>query len=420
MASVALFLGACQIAPERAPAIGEAYVGPATLKIRSDIPLESPVVATVKHGARLELLQRRRRFFRVRTPSGAEGWTHERELLSSADMQKLTDLTKSAARMPVQGQASTFGDLNVHTQPSRQSPSFIQVRENEKVDVLIHVVAPRTEIERAPLVPPAPKKSKTKEKAKEPRYPPLTTFRPPGAPADWLELSKTELPVEDPEGEDGSDEAKQQAAPAKPVPVDDWSLVRTKSGEAGWVLTRRLVMAIPDEVAQYAEGRRIVSYFSLGAVQDGDQTKHNWLWTTVGEGVHPYDFDSFRVFIWSLHRHRFETAYIERNIRGYAPVLLKDVELTSSQGRGNPTSAKYPGFLICEEKSDGQRYQRAYAFITNIVRFAGEQPCEPPAVAHPLSPSAPLVTAPEPQARPTLVTRVKNRLRLAAKRWFNR
>ncbi|HJT89409.1 MAG TPA: hypothetical protein VJ732_16185, partial [Bryobacteraceae bacterium] len=196
VAGVALFLGACQIAPEQAAAIGEAYVGPATLKIRSDIPLESPVVATVKHGDRLELLQRRRRFFRVRTPSGAEGWTHERQLLSSADMQKLTDLTKSAARMPVQGQASTFGDLNVHTQPSRQSPSFIQVRENEKVDVLIHVVAPRTEMQRAPLVPPASKKSKAKEKPKESRYPPLTIFRPPGPPADWLELSKTELRVE--------------------------------------------------------------------------------------------------------------------------------------------------------------------------------------------------------------------------------
>ena len=40
-------------------------------------------------------------------------------------------------------------------------------------------------------------------------------------------------------------------------------------------------MGIPDEVAQYAEGHRIVSYFALGETQDGDQKKTTWLWTTV-------------------------------------------------------------------------------------------------------------------------------------------
>ena len=135
-------------------------------------------------------------------------------------------------------------------------------------------------------------------------------------------------------------------------------------------------MAIPDDVAQYAEGKRIVSYFSLGEVQDEDQKKHNWLWTTIGEGVYPYDFDSFRVFIWSLRRHRYETAYIDRNLHGYAPVLLKDVELSATKGSSGAAAAKYPGFSICVEKKDGQRYRREYAFVTNVVRFAGEQPCD--------------------------------------------
>ena len=39
--------------------------------------------------------------------------------------------------------------------------------------------------------------------------------------------------------------------------MDDWNLVRTLDGKVGWVLTRPLSMAIPDEVAQYAEGHRI-------------------------------------------------------------------------------------------------------------------------------------------------------------------
>ena len=81
-------------------------------------------------------------------------------------------------------------------------------------------------------------------------------------PADWQGLSKTE--AAEPADEPGT----------PPTPTDDWSLVRTADGQTGWTLTRRLNMAIPDEVAQYAEGRRIVSYFSLGTVRDGDQKKH--------------------------------------------------------------------------------------------------------------------------------------------------
>ena len=36
-----------------------------------------------------------------------------------------------------------------------------------------------------------------------------------------------------------------------------------------------------DEVAQYSEGHRITSYFSLGKIKDGDQQKDIWLWTTA-------------------------------------------------------------------------------------------------------------------------------------------
>ena len=53
--------------PQHVPSIGQAFVGPAALKIRADIPLESATVATVKHGDRLDILQHRRKFLRVRT-----------------------------------------------------------------------------------------------------------------------------------------------------------------------------------------------------------------------------------------------------------------------------------------------------------------------------------------------------------------
>lgn len=401
--ALAVLTAGCSSEPPRAPSIGQAYVGPATLKIRSDIPLQSATVTTVKHGDRLELLQRRRRFFRVRTPSGAEGWTDERQLLAADDMDYLRDLAKLASKMPVQGQGTTYGDLNVHTQPARESPSFIQIKHKEKVDVLVQISTPRSNaVARKPLLPPKPKKKAEPKKssAKPSKYPPPPMPAPPPLPKDWLELSKTDLP-DDPPPEDEVDD--------KPTPMDDWSLVRTSTGQSGWVLTRRLQMAIPDEVAQYAEGRRIVSYFSLGKLQDGDQRKDVWLWTTVTGGQHPWDFESFRVFIWNLRRHRYETAHIERNLKGYAPVLVKDVDY---QG------AKYPGFSVCTEKKDGQRSRREFALLSNVVRFAGEYPCEvvPPLIESLKAPAPATIATTDAPPAESFMDRIKKRLHIGSRK----
>jgi hypothetical protein len=167
-----------------------------------------------------------------------------------------------------------------------------------------------------------------------------------------------------------------------------------KSGDVGWVLTSRLYMAIPDEVAQYAEGRRITSYFSLGEVQDGDQKKHHWLWTTIGERNQPHDFEIFRVFIWNTRRHRYETAYSERNRIGYLPVIVKGQT-----------------FSLCMEK-DGQRVRRAYELQVNVVRLLGEEPCGSIASER-LVAKVEADAAPSPAREPEQVTWMDR-----VKRWF--
>ena len=355
-------------------------MGPALLKVRSDFPLQSSTVATVHHGDRLEILQVRRKFLRVRAPNGAEGWTDERQLLAATDMQALRDLAVRAAKMPSQGAAVTYAALNIHSQPALSAPSFLQLKPNDKVDVLRSVLFPRNEAPaRTPLIPRVPKKKKElakKDKKKEPKYPRPPMPRPPAPPSDWLDLSRTDSPEDDAE-------TPVEQPPDKPAPkIDLWSLVRAPQGQAGWVLTRMLTMAIPDEVAQYAEGHRIVSYFPLGEIHDGDQTKHIWLWTTTTDSRATWDFDSFRVFTWSLRRHRYETAHIEREIQGYSPVLL-----TGS------------GFSICMDRKDGRRMRREFTLQGNSVRFAAEQPCEAP--PEPLEvKSAPLPVAAAPAAPP--------------------
>ena len=349
------FLVSCSPQPSRPPSIGEAYVGPITLNLRKDLAPKSPVSATPKHGDKLDILEYRRRFVRVRTGQGEEGWTDMRQLLTPEQMAGLQRMADSVARYPSQGAASVYEPLNMHFEPNRASPSFWQIPENARVDVIGHELKPR--VQPAPATPvlapkPVPQKRKTKERQSSARVPPPPP--PPKPPDNWVALS---VPKEGEEPEAPKPEPK----PAGPVASDDWSLVRTKEGKVGWVLTRMLNMAIPDEVAQYAEGHRITSYFPLGQVQDGANVKNNWLWTTIVKGLQPYEFDSFRVFVWNRNHHRYETAYIERNVVGHFPVEVSTANST-------------PSFSVVLEGDDGVQYRKTYAFDSYRIHMVKREP----------------------------------------------
>jgi hypothetical protein len=101
-------------------------------------------------------------------------------------------------------------------------------------------------------------------------------------------------------------------------------------------------------------------------------------------------------------------------------VLLQEVEF-STRGKANGQAVKYPGFSICIEKMDGQRYRQEYALPTAAtVRFAGEHPCEAPVApvaTVQASASTPSAAAPAPPSE-TFTQRVKKRLRAITRRWF--
>jgi hypothetical protein len=95
-------------------------------------------------------------------------------------------------------------------------------------------------------------------------------------------------------------------------------------------------------------------------VRDRDVVKNNWLWTTINKGGQPYEFDSFRVFVWSLKHHRYETAYIERNIVGYYPVQVSSTESS-------------PSFSVVLEGVDGMRYRKTYSFDSFRIRMVAKE-----------------------------------------------
>ena len=386
-ATVLLFslLLSCSTQPSRPPALGEAYVGPTTLNIRQDIETKSAVSATVKHGEKLEVLEYKRRFVRVRTPQGAEGWTDTRQLITPEQMTQLRHMAENAAKFPTQGAATVYEPLNMHTEPNRTSPSFWQVAENVKFDVIGHKLTPRnpTAAVSAPTPPPQPRTRRRKGKDKQAQSKIAPPPMPPGPklPDNWVALSVPTHQTLDPAPPPA---AQPEQKPAGPGPMDDWSLIRTKDGHVGWVLTRMLTMAIPDEVAQYAEGHRITSYFPLGDERDGDTVKPNWLWTTIVKGLEPYEFDSFRVFVFSRKHHRYETAYIERKVVGHFPILVN-------------TSGSVPSFSLILEDDSGKLFRKTYSFEGYRVRMVNKEPYEAPAeVSQPRQvASAPVQPAPK-------------------------
>jgi hypothetical protein len=392
---LAALLVSCSGKPRPVASLGEAYVAPSTLNLRQELALKSAISATVKHGDKLAIVEYRHRLVKVRTEQGAEGWTDIRQLLTPEQMTGLRDMARNASRSQSQGLATVFESLNLHTEPSRTSPSFAQIPENGKVDVIAHKLTPRVQHDESIQVPvkPAPIRKKPKAKSTQTRIAPPPRPSAPKPPENWVALS---VPKSEPDPPPAAASPPAPAPPPVEVPMDDWNLVRTSDGKVGWVLTRPLNMAIPDEVAQYAEGHRITSYFPLGQVHDGDAVKNNWLWTTIIKGGQPYEFDSFRVFVWSLKHHRYETAYIERNVVGHYPVQVTN-------------AGSMPSFSVVVEGVDGHLYRKTYTFDSYRIHMVARELYDPAAKADAPKLASNGSAAEQPAAKESWYARLKDR-----------
>ena len=279
--------------------------------LRKELKRDAPVVATVDLGERVEIITRRRRFVKVRSSSGAVGWTRDTRLATPALRQMTAQLRDQTRAEPPQGTFRALYTLNVHLEPYRWSPTIYQLREDEAAELLRHRLVDR--------LPRKPQDS-----------------RPPPAPTG----------------------------------LDDWYLVRTAAGQAGWVLTTGMYSAISDEVKQYAERRRITSYFALGEVKDPrlDEVKKTWLWTQIARSKQLHDFDQIRVFMWSRRRRSYETIKLERGLTGYLPIQIHK-RLEAPRGTG-------PGFTIVVE-NNGRRVERTYVLVKHRVYRVEEKPARP-------------------------------------------
>ena len=328
---------------------------------REDIQSCLSYASNVLHGEKVEIIQIRRRFIRIRTKSGIEGWTDQERLLSAEQVEALGVLQTYAAGVPSQGAATVNEPLNMHTVPNRFSPSFGLIEPGDVVQVLQRKVVERVayklpQPEKKPTVSLPRKKRKKGEKDEPaPIVSPLKAPDPPGPPPNWQELSF----------DYHSKQSIKIGIATKDTPKDSWTLVRAKDGKAGWVMFRLLYMQIPDEVALYARGSRITGYFPMGISPGAEASKQNWLWTTLLDTKQPIDFDSIRVFVYNVNKDRYESVLWERGLRGHFP-----------------TSAEPPKFSYIIEETPSRWVRKTHQLQGRRTRLIGKEPVEIPLNMH--------------------------------------
>jgi hypothetical protein len=372
-----LSLAACKHGPITT---GEyAYVSSPQIILRDRVATVYNKVGTAKNGEKLEVLEKVKRFSRVRTPRGEEGWVEQRNLVDPDVYEGFQKLAADNKNAPVQGKGKTRAELNMHLTAARDGETLYQLSDGEPVDILARATAERlsaAEIAAKQLaesrealyqrqVEEAKKKAdRAAEKSKKNKVKTKTTVdvqQPTVAPpTGWDQKTPPDVLLTDEQKAARAKANKGKEPEAKPF--DDWWLVRNKEGKVGWVLARMVDLDIPLEIAQYAEGQRVMGAYVLNTVKDeekGDVPQYLVVLNEPKDGT-PWDFSQIRVFSWNRAKHRYETAYRERNLVGYFPVK------TATEDFGK--EGVLPIFMIRKKNEDGTISERKYRMIGPIVR----------------------------------------------------
>ena len=285
------------------------YVSAVQTTLRDQVATIYNRVGIVKNGERVEVLEHEKRFSRVRTASGLEGWIEQRYLVDQSTYDGLQKLTQDNQSDPVQASGVLRNDTNLHLTPGRETEHLYQLLAGAKVSVLKRATADKQ----------------------------------PGVVVQTKPGGKSIGPV-----------------------LEDWWLVRDTQNRVGWVLARMVDIDVPLDIAQYAEGQRFVAFFVLDQVRDSgkdgtgkDVPQYLCAMTQPRDGL-PYDYDQIRVYTWNVRRHRYETAYREHGLNGVLPVTVTS-ENFDKEGT-------LPVFILHIKDDAGNVTERKYKLNTPIVR----------------------------------------------------
>src|SRR5260370_1415948 len=120
------------------------YVSAPQVTLRDQLAQVYNKVGTAKNGDRLDVLDREKRFARVRTPAGVEGWVEQRYLVTQQVFDGFQKLAQQEKDSPVQATATTRNDTNLHVEPGRETEHLYQLSQGAKVSVLERAAAEKS------------------------------------------------------------------------------------------------------------------------------------------------------------------------------------------------------------------------------------------------------------------------------------
>jgi SH3-like domain-containing protein len=318
-----------------------AYVDANGVNVRDRLAAVYNKVAVLNDGDKVEITDHQKRFVKVKLPNGQEGWLEARYLISQEVFDAFQKLKQDHLKDKPQGHGTTRAELNIHLTPARDSEHLFQLKDGEKVDVLERGLGEKKTAQTLPVAAKAkPKTTKPEKKQQKGKAAEKTSAK--AAQTDEVKPEKA-------------------AEPEAPKVYEDWWLVRSAQGNTGWVLARMIDLDVPMEIAQYAEGQRIMGAYVLNTVdEDGKQVPQYLMLTNENKDGLPWDFNGIRVFSRNRARHRYETAYRERNLFGLLPVK------TGTEDFG--TEGTLPYFVIREKDDAGNVVEKKYKMDGPIVR----------------------------------------------------
>jgi hypothetical protein len=295
-----LFIGCGRFSPKPPPEY--VYVSSRGTFLRDRLAAVSNRVGEVTNGQRLLALDHSRRFVKVKTDKGEIGWIDDHAVIDQKTYDQFATLNTQHAHDSVIVNGVLRDDSYLHVAPGRQTDHFYLLPENDKLQLLT----------RASVAKPTP---------------------PQAVPVP--------LPAKTASGKKPAGKGDKVAAATPPVPgMQDWWLIRDQQGRTGWIWSRMLDVEIPDEIAGLAEGQRYVGAYRLRTVNDpeskfpdGQAPEYVTVMNSWKDGM-PFDFDQVRVFTWNVRKHRYETAYRQRNLQGFLPIATG---MTNVNGQQEPT-----------------------------------------------------------------------------------
>jgi hypothetical protein len=282
-----------------------AHVLPTSLDVLDTTAEVHAVIATLKHGDRVEVLGRTANWAQIRSPQGGVGWVEARALVDAETYRIGERLLKDLEQIPAQATGHTINVVNLRVEPSRDAPQFAQLKEHESLEIFA-----RRLVDRAP------------------------ELRAPG---------RTGSPPTDP-GQASSAAGR-----------DAWYLVRAHS-QAGWVVGRSVGLDVPEGISEYAQGVNLVAWLVLNRVSDDGRQKPQYL---VADRIDApdFDFNHIRVFTWGIREQRYVTAYVEGNLNGYFPIRVR-------QENGIPS---FRLRLVDEKGRKFQKVYGLFATMTRLI-----------------------------------------------------